>query len=160
MDLKCFKTQNSQLYTNCSCLCTSDRLYVMDAKILSPSVVHLDESDYEYSWPDIFNKRIQTLGRWVRVQYFSNKNILDLSKCLTECYLAPYPQGFFFFLLLLLLFFFIFPLVTPMLELRSSTVGYFCLFKKIMFMALIFLGMKKITKNVCLRTQLSGRVYS
>ena len=47
MDLKCLKTQNSQLYTNCSCLCTSDRLYVMDAKILSPSVVHLDESDYE-----------------------------------------------------------------------------------------------------------------
>ena len=70
MDLKGFKTQNSQLYTNCSCLGTSDRLYVMDAKILSPSVVHfspsvvhLDDSDYEYGWPGIFNKRIQTLGR-------------------------------------------------------------------------------------------------
>ena len=54
MDLKGFKTQNSQLYTNCSCLGTSDRLYVIDAKILSPSVVHfspsvvhLDDSDYE-----------------------------------------------------------------------------------------------------------------
>lgn len=127
-------------------------LMFMDAKIISPSVVHLDDSDYVCSWPDILNKRIQTLGRWVRVQYFSNQNILDLSKCLTECYLVPYPQGFFLF--------FIFPLVTPMLEWRSSTVGYFCLFWKIMFMALIFLGMKKITKNVCLRTQLPGMVYS